>query len=60
MTSDAGLIAFRELVEAFRLTENASAVLLDPRHGKNTHHTWLAILPQRDGIIVPEVSGAGM
>jgi hypothetical protein len=40
------LLAFRELDEAFRLTENASAVLSDPRHGKNTQHTQLAMLRQ--------------
>jgi hypothetical protein len=34
------------LDEAFRLTENASAVLFDPRHGKNTQHTMLALLRQ--------------
>ncbi len=31
ITSDAGLIAFRELDEAFRLTEKGSTVLSDPR-----------------------------
>ena len=46
ITSDAGLLAFRELDEAFRLTESASAVLSDPRHGKNTQHTMLAMLRQ--------------
>ena len=46
ITSDAGLLAFRELDEAFRLTENASVVLSDPRHGKNTQHTTLAMLRQ--------------
>ena len=46
ITSDAGLLAFRELDEAFRLTENASAALSDPRHGKNTQHTLLALLRQ--------------
>jgi len=46
ITSDAGLLAFRELDEAFRLTENASAVLSDARHGKNTQHTLLAMLRQ--------------
>ncbi len=34
ITSDAGLLAFRELDEAFRLTERGSTVLSDPRHGK--------------------------
>ncbi len=46
ITSDAGLLPFRELDEAFRLTENARAVLSDPRHGKNTQHTMLAMLRQ--------------
>ncbi len=46
ITTDAGLMAFRELDEAFRLTENASAVLADQRHGKNTQHTMLAMLRQ--------------
>ena len=46
VTTDAGLFAFRELDEAFRLTENASAVLSDARRGKNTQHTLLAMLRQ--------------
>ena len=46
ITSDEGLLAFRELDEAFRLMENASAALSDPRHGKNTQHTLLAMLRQ--------------
>ena len=46
ITSDAGLLAFRELDEAFRLTENARAVLSDCRRGKNTQHTLLAMLRQ--------------
>ena len=46
ITSDAGLLAFRELDEAFRLTESASTLLSDTRHGKNTRHTILAMLRQ--------------
>ena len=46
VTSDAGLLAFRESDEAFRLTENASMMLTDPRHGKNTRHTTLPMLRQ--------------
>ncbi len=46
ITSDAGLIAFRELDEAFRLTEKGSTLLSDPRPGKNTQHTMLAMLRQ--------------
>ncbi|MCP4247598.1 MAG: hypothetical protein GY778_11165 [bacterium] len=39
ITSDAGLLAFRELDEAFRLTEMGSTMLSDRRRGKNTQHT---------------------
>jgi hypothetical protein len=46
ITSDAGLIALRELDEAFRLTEKGSTLLSDPRPGKNTQHTMLAMLRQ--------------
>ena len=44
--SDAGLLAFREPDEAFRLTERGNALLSDCRQGKNTQHTILALLPQ--------------
>ncbi len=33
ITRDAGLLAFRELDEAFRLTAKGSTVLSDPRYG---------------------------
>ena len=46
ITSDAGLLAFRELDEAFRLTEKGSTVLSDSRHGKNTQHSMLAMFRQ--------------
>jgi hypothetical protein len=46
ITSDAGLLAFRELDEAFRLTEQGSTVSSDHRQGKNTQHTMLAMLRQ--------------
>ena len=46
ITSDAGLLAFRELDEAFRLTEKGSTVLSDYRVGKNTQHSLLAMLRQ--------------
>ena len=46
ITSDAGLLAFRELDEAFRLTEKGSTVLSDCRRGRNTQHTMLAMLRQ--------------
>lgn len=46
ITTDAGRFLFRELDEAFRLTENASALLSDSPHGKNTQHTMLAMFRQ--------------
>jgi hypothetical protein len=46
ITSDAGLLPFRGLDEAFRLTEAASVMFSDFRRGKNTRHTLLAILRQ--------------
>ncbi len=46
ITSDAGLLAFRELDEAFRLTEKGGTLLSDCRRGKNTRHTMLAMLRQ--------------
>lgn len=46
VTSDAGLLAFRELDEAFRLTEMGSTLLSDSRRGKNTQHSVLAMLRQ--------------
>ena len=46
ITSDAGLLAFRELDEAFRLSEMGAAMLGDSRTGKNTQHTLLAMLRQ--------------
>ena len=46
ITSDAGLLAFRELDEAFRLTERGSTLLSDSRRGKNTQHSLLAMLRQ--------------
>ncbi|MBU0638786.1 MAG: transposase [Planctomycetes bacterium] len=46
ITSDAGLLPFRELDEAFRLTEAASAMFSGSRRGKNRQHTLLAMLRQ--------------
>ena len=46
ITSDAGLLPFRELDDALGLTEIAGAVLSDDRRGKNTRHVLTGLLRQ--------------
>jgi Transposase DDE domain group 1 len=46
VTSDAGLLAFRELDDALGLTERAGEVLTDTRTGQNSRHTMTAQIRQ--------------
>ena len=46
ITTDAGLLAYRELDEAFGLTELGADALEDSRLGKNTQHGPLGLLRQ--------------
>jgi len=44
VTTDAGLLAYRELDEAFRLTEMAADAIEDSRVGKNKQHGIVPLL----------------
>ena len=48
VTSDAGLLAFRELDDALGLTQLAGKALVDARTGKNTRHGLIAQLRQAE------------
>ena len=46
VTSDAGLVAYRELDEVLSLTAMADDLFRDPRRGKNTQHEVIGLLRQ--------------
>ena len=46
VTSDAGLLAYRELDDLFGLTDMVACELRDNRKGKNTQHSVRALLRQ--------------
>jgi hypothetical protein len=46
VTSDAGLLAYRELDDALRLSSTAASGVHDTRTGQNSQHSLLALLRQ--------------
>jgi DDE family transposase len=46
ITSDAGLLAYRELDDALGLTVSAGGMLADARTGRNGRHALIGLLPQ--------------
>ena len=59
ITSDAGLLACRELDDALGLTETASECLQETRGGRNVQHRLVSLLRQSASVRVLIRSRAG-
>ena len=55
VTSDAGLLAYREFDEAFGLTEMTANDLTDNRIGKNTQHSLAALLRRQFPVVLRDM-----
>jgi hypothetical protein len=55
VTSDAGLLAYRELDDALGLTTTAGEMLADARAGKNGRHALVGLLPTLGAPMSPSV-----